>query len=168
VEYDLNYSSAGLRDLLSLLDDEQEVTYNLDSDTEGGGSLIKLAVEGNGGVEQFRHIYLDILAPAFGTISGVSQIWIASSGNSISEWQLALDSNITTGYSWQLVEASGIAVSSESFLDSASGGIGGVGRQYFYLENDGSGSNSISFKYSSPRNASASPAHRIYLNISIP
>ena len=46
--------------------------------------------------------------------------------------------------------------------------LAGVGRQYFTLENDGSGSYSISFKYSSPWEAGAPPAQRIYLNISLP
>ena len=181
VEYDLFYPSAllasmggdgaaeaELRSFLSILDGEKEVTYNLGFTTEGGGSLFLLVIEGTGGVEQFRHIYLDLLAPELGTISGITQIWISSSGNAIPEWQLALDSNITTGFNWHLVDASGVRVSSESYQDGASDEIGGVGRQYFNLENDGSGSYSISFKYSSPWEAGAPPAQRIYLNILIP
>ena len=169
IEYDLFYPSAllasmggegaaeaELRSFLSILDGEQDVSYDLGITVEGEGGLFTLAIEGSGGLEQFRHVYLDILASRFGTISGITQLWISSSGKAISEWQLALDSNITTGYNWHLVDASGITVSSESYQDGASGEIGGVGRQYFTLENDGSGSYSISLKYSSPWEAGCS------------
>ncbi len=175
VEYDLFYPSAvlasmggegaaeaSLRGFLLILNGEQEVSYDLEKTTEGGVSLFLLAVEGTGGVEQFRHVYLDFLAPEFGTISGITQLWISSSGNAISEWQLTLDSNITTGYNWHLVDASGVKVSSESYQDVAVGEIGGVGRQYFSLENDGSGTYSISFKYSGPCEAGA-PPHNEYI-----
>ena len=181
IEYDLFYPSAllanmggegaaeaELRNFLSILDSEQDVTYDLGFTTEGEGSLYELVIEGSGGFEQFRHIYMDSLAPRFGTISGITQLWISSSGNSIPEWQLALDSNITTGYNWHIVEASGITVSSESYQDGASSEIGEVGRQYFTLENDGSGPYSISLKYSSPWEADTPPARRIYLDISLP
>ncbi len=181
LEYDLFYSSellasmggetgaeAELRNYLSILDAEQSVSYELGFISEGEGGSFLLVIEGTGGLEHFRHIYLDILAAKFGTISGVTQIWVSNIGKAVSEWQLKLDSNITTGYGWHLVEASGITVSSESYQNNTGGEIGGTGRQYFILENDGSDSQTISFKYSSPWQAESSPERRIYLNISLP
>jgi predicted secreted protein len=178
IEYDLFYSSVlmasmggqeaaetELRGYLTVLDNEPGVSYNLALTTEGDGSLFSLVIDGLGGLEHFRHIYLDVLAPRFGTTSGITQLWIYSSGKMVPEWQLALDSNITTGYSWHLIESNGVTITSEGYQDGTSGDIGAMGRQYFSLRNDGSETYSLSLKYSSPWEAGVPPARRIILNI---
>ncbi len=178
IEYDLFYPSAvisalggkgaaeaELRGFLSALENEPGVSYTLGISVEDDGILFKLEIDGDRGLEQFKRIYLGILAPRFGTTGGITQIWINSSGSAISEWQLILDSNITTGFSWRTVQSTGISETNSGYQDSASNTIGATGRQVFSFRNNESENYSLSLKYSSSWEENVPPTRRIFLNI---
>ncbi len=101
--------------------DSQGVNFELQS---LGGSDYRLAMTGSQGVEQVRQVLYSPLIASF--IGGAADIEINIPVSSLQDITFKLESNLTTGYRWELVlfESAGFAQAGESTFTTQSSGYG--------------------------------------------
>ena len=141
----------------------EDAYYSLTQREEGDGVTFILVMEGNGGYDQFRRIYMGPLKSRFGTTGAVTQIWFSDTGKGGRQWMLALDAQFSAGYSWKVVNTKDINENRSSTREERGGPLGSRGRQTFFFNNGQGKGRSVSLIYSAPFEPNQTPTRRIYL-----
>ncbi len=116
--------------------------------TAQGSGMYSLSISGNDGVEDIREALYDVLADNVNFIGVSAEVLIEMPLESTDSIRIDLESNPSTGYGWEVLEATSEGVGMESRRDYAGrGGIGTPDRVTFTLKPDVIGEAAIHLVY---------------------
>ncbi len=133
-----------------LSSDLQAQGYDSELSAQGGG-LYSMSVGGDEGIEEIRDVLYGTLGENVSFIGGAAEVLIEMPLDSTQAITIDLESNPSTGYRWEIVEAESQDASMESERDYAGrGGIGNPDKVTLTLKPAESGEASIHLVYRRP------------------
>ena len=131
-----------------------------------GSSMYRLVLTGDQGMEQLRQVLYSSLMADF--IGGAAEIEVNMPVGSLLDIPFKLESNLTTGYRWEVLPSAGIgfAQSGESTYTTRSGGYGLPSVQTLVLHPDYLGSGIIKLVYRRPFEPDEALTRHLYINLS--
>lgn len=134
-------------------------------DSAEGAAAYLLTLSGSGGAAQLRQVLQNALSDEFYFLGGIASLEISGEAHSGANWQLKLDSNITTPFQWQMEANEWAAETAPSDYQHVSNLKGAPGHQVFSLSNTASGSAVLRLKYAPAWDAAQPADRRIYLSV---
>ena len=133
-------------------------------DSAEGAAAYLLTLSGSGGAAQLRQVLQNALSDEFYFLGGIASLEISGEAHSGANWQLKLDSNITTPFKWQVESSERVVETIPSEYQHVSNLKGAPGHQVFSLRNTDGGSAALRLKYAPAWDAAQPADRRMYLS----
>ena len=134
------------------------------ADSAEGAAAYLLTLSGSGGAAQLRQVLQNTLTGEFYFLGGIASLEISGEAHSDANWQLKLDTNITTPFKWQMESNAWVAETAPSDYQHVSNLKGAPGHQVFSLSNTAGGNAVLRLKYAPAWDAARPADRRIYLS----
>jgi C1A family cysteine protease len=159
--------SGGLQQLENTLDTEitdQQVESSVETvDASSSSATYRVSLSGSGGLDQFRQTIFNDLQNEFNLLGGAIILTIHGNIHTGQMVPLILESNLSTGYLWELVsyDPSMITKQGNPQFEPKAGGIGTPSRELIYLRSLADGETSITIRYRQPFDRAEDPTRWI-------
>ncbi len=153
-----------LEDTLTTEIEDSSVSADVDPlNVTGSSATYRVVLSGSGGLDQFRKTIFEDLQNQFNLLGGA--IVLTVSGH-ISKGQvipLILESNLSTGYLWELVSYDPTLLAKEGnpVFEPKAGGIGMPSRELIHLRGLAEGETTITIRYRQPFDRAENPTRWI-------